>query len=206
MAISINLMPELGKEEFKKKKFVRTVNLATIGILIVTLVAVGGVFAFKAAAKSTYDKTSQELEEQKSIIKQNEDVEIKINEVRQRTSQLRQIFDGRKDFVALISNLELITPREVIFSDLTVSPVGGIILAGTCPDYEQLLGYVRVLSGDWDKLEPAQVTEKEDLFSKVSLVSAARDEATNDIRFSIDMTALKNAFSTVSTEGEDNAN
>jgi len=194
MAIDINLLPQLGKEKEKRKKLLVILNFSAIGLLALTLLILIGAFFYKSIVEKGYENIQKESATQKALLKQYESVEIQLSEVKQRVGKVQSILDSRKEYLNLLSNLEKITPRKIIYNSLTVDDDDLVSLTGNCPSYDELFGFLKALSGEWEQLGLTQPADSEVLFTKVELTSVGRNESTYDITFSVNFTAEEGAY------------
>jgi len=193
MAVNVNLLPDLEKEEGKKKKLLKIVNFVTVGFIILTILLFGATFAINGMTEKEFLTVQGSITQQQALIKQHEAVEIKLTEVKSRASIVDNLLTSRHSYYNFMTNIERITPKKVTFESISIDESGGVMMNGQCADYDELLGYVKALSGDWDQMNSENQGETP-IFENVQLISASRDTTTGDVRFSISCTTREGAY------------
>jgi len=196
MPININLLPDIKPKDEQKKSLIRKLNIVFILVAVLSLLIGGGVFFVTQTTASNLEEIKSEVNAQEQIIAQEVEIEKMLFGLKSHASAIDQILRERKEYSVFLTKFGQYVPQSITISDLTIDSSGEVTLNGEAPSYEKLAGFMLILSGEESTEEDSNSEETlgDPFFSNISLRSVSRREESAIVRFTISMTAEKEAF------------
>lgn len=176
----INLIPPEGHKKARREYLARVVSALNLLFGGVALCLAVALFPTYILISTQTNVLSVEMGEDATSATARTDAENEVKRIQKVTTQLRNASSTHKA-TALISQVELFAPKEIIFKNIGVDNgkggAGKLQIQGIAPTREALAGFKSKL-------------ESSDLFSKVEIPIAdlARDK---DLPFSLTITTSK---------------
>jgi len=183
--LSINLVPEVKKEQAKLKKINLTVTSMAVvvgGILLVAILMIGSLYGYRAARIAAVEKDTTKIEDE---LKPYKELEDSVTTLENGLADINRIVNGGRDWTAFFEEIEKATPTDIQFMSFQIS--GNTISASlkgrdvksidrfiksfsTYEDSEKNLMFANVAVDGYTAADNGQVTFQ----SKFDVVGAAK--------------------------------
>lgn len=180
--MAINLLPQLRAEDLKRLRRKKTFELLSIGVLVITLIVVVGVFAFWAVLGNEAAAVSNKIEETESAVNTFSGVESLFRGLELKLNFLGQILPARLPYSQLLEDTEELLPEGVRISEFLLDETGQILLSGIAFSYVDLGNSLEAFSA-------ARIIAGQPI-KKVTVSSIVREKGGN-YKFSLKLTLEK---------------
>jgi Tfp pilus assembly protein PilN len=175
----INLLPEEGREEERKKERKKLLTLASIGILILVGALTASTYVYSAYLahqdsdyKISIDSSSKSLESFKSV-------ETLYRTVNNKIVRLQGLLASYPRNSLVLDDVAAFTPAGVSLSSLTFDSTGKLAVSGVATSATTFGDFVNILK---------DATKGGTKFANVEIVAVAGGGKQGDYRFSLSMT------------------
>lgn len=171
--MAINLLPPKIKQEKKIKKIISLVSLFLIGIFIILLITIGGIFAADAYSKNDIGKIDQKIADQNSLLLRYKDTENTIKNINAKLQSIAAADPERTLWSNVLIEISNDTPTMIQIRTLTLNKTGNKI---------DISGYAETRS---DIAKFKEKLENSKYFQNATFTSSVHNEEQGNFSYNI---------------------
>jgi Tfp pilus assembly protein PilN len=201
MAQDINLLPEQSGEDKQKLQQRKMLTQVSVGVLVLTIVAVAGLFAGKLFLQVRSGNLDKDIAAQDQRIKAKHNEEGVYRTLDAKLTSLSSFLAGQKHFSTFFENFSQTVPDSMSLTDVTIDENGLATITGKVSTYADLAGFYDKLrmaepEHDMENMDISQasmaatpeMTVENPYFVNPRLASISRDDQSGAINFQISFT------------------
>ncbi len=181
MAQDINLLPSQTAEVTPKVRQQKMLTTVSVVVLIITIVAVGGLFAGKLALQASLTSIDNSINTETQKVQTYKEAEGVYRALDTKLTSLSNFFATQKHYSTFLTQFSQTVPASMQLTDMSVDASDIATISGTVTTYADLAGF-------YDKLRTQGATsdnEESPYFTKPALVMIGRDDQSSTIAFTV---------------------
>ncbi len=177
MADNINLLPEQSEVVDSKSKQNALINKVSAVILVVTILAVAGVFGYNFIISQSISGLDNEVAEQKAVVDQYKEAEGIERSVAARLQAAEQFLNSQNHYSRALTQINRSMPGGIRLDTLAIASDKAVTLSGNASAYGDLAGFLAKLKTAGDGtvryfIDPTLTTINREVQSKPITFSA----------------------------------
>jgi Tfp pilus assembly protein PilN len=174
----INLLPEEGREDERRKERNRLLSFVSIGILLVVGGLTAATYAYTAFLTRQDESYRNEITETTKVLDELKSVENLYRTINNKLIRLQGLIASYPKNSFVLDDIAAFTPSGVSLTSLTFDTAGKLTVSGSATNPTTFGDFVNILK------DPKQGGMK---FTNVEIVSVAGGGTQGDYRFSLSM-------------------